>query len=230
VIVATGWRPYDATKLDHLGCNKYPNVITNVQMERIAANGNPITRPSDNKLVENAAFVQCAGSRDENHLPYCSAVCCMASLKQTRYLRDINENSKVTIFYIDIRAIGRHESFFNNLLEDDHVAFIKGKAAEINEAPDSEDLIVDVEDTISRKNLHMRFDMVVLATGMEPYSLDIETPFHLEVDGYGFLQGANNVPGVYAVGCAKRPCDVSSAAKGATSAALKAIQLMNKQV
>ena len=84
IIVATGWRPYDAAKLDHLGGGQYPNVITNVVMERLASVGGPtggeIIRPSDDKKAENVAFVQCAGSRDENHLPYCSAVCCMASL------------------------------------------------------------------------------------------------------------------------------------------------------
>ena len=84
VIVATGWEPYEATNLEHLGFGRCPNVITNVMMERLASRGGPtggdITRPSDGKKAENVAFVQCAGSRDEDHLPYCSAVCCMASL------------------------------------------------------------------------------------------------------------------------------------------------------
>ena len=152
VIVATGWRPYDATKLDNLGFGRYPNVITNVMMERLAAKGGPtggaIIRPSDGKAPENVAFVQCAGSRDENHLPYCSAVCCMASLKQARYLREKNESSKATVFYIDIRTVGRLEKFYYDMLDDENVSFVKGKVAEINEDPESKDLMLDVEDTL----------------------------------------------------------------------------------
>lgn len=232
VIVATGWRPYDAAKLDNLGFGQYQNVITNVMMERLAARGGPtggeIIRPSDGKKAENVAFVQCAGSRDENHLPYCSAVCCMASLKQARYLREKNENSKATLFYIDIRTIGRLEKFYYDMLEDANVSYIKGKVAAISEEPESKDLILDVEDTLSRENLHLRFDMAVLATGVVPNTADIKIPFKLKYDEYGFIDGSTNTDGVYAAGCAKRPCDVSRTTKDSTAAALKAIQCLNR--
>ena len=231
VIVATGWRPYDAAKLDNLGYGQYQNVITNVMMERLAARGGPtggeIIRPSNGKKAENVAFVQCAGSRDENHLPYCSAVCCMASLKQARYLREKNENSKATLFYIDIRTIGRLEKFYYDMLEDANVSYIKGKVAAISEEPESKDLILDVEDTLSRENLHLRFDMAVLATGVVPNTADIKIPFELKYDEYGFIDGTTNTDGVYAAGCAKRPCDVSRATKDSTAAALRAIQCLN---
>jgi quinone-modifying oxidoreductase subunit QmoA len=231
IIVATGWQPYDATQLDHLGFGRYQNVITNVMMERLAAAGGPtggeIVRPSDGKKAENVAFVQCAGSRDENHLPYCSAVCCMASLKQARYLREKNENAEATLFYIDIRAVGRLEKFYYDMLEDTNVAYIKGKVAEISEDPGSNDLILDVEDTLSGEKPDLRFDMVVLATGIVPNTADAKIPFELKYDQYGFIDPATNVDGVYAAGCARHPCDVSRATKEATAAALKAIQCLN---
>jgi len=228
VIVATGWQPYDALKLDNLGFGRCQNVITNVMMERLASSGGPtkgkIVRPSDGKPPENVAFVQCAGSRDEDHLPYCSAVCCMGSLKQIRYLREKDENAKATMFYIDIRTVGREEKFYYDLLEDDKISFVKGKVAKISEEPDSHNLILDVQDTMSRDNLHEKFDLVVLATGVVPNSADMKMPFELQYDEYGFIDGATDVEGVYAVGCAKRPCDVSRATKDSISAALKAIQ------
>lgn len=232
IIIATGWKPYDATKLDNLGFGRYQNVITNVMMERIAdprgPTGGEIVRPSDGKKAVNVAFVQCAGSRDENHLPYCSAVCCMASLKQARYLRERNEESKVTVFYIDIRTIGRLEKFYYDMLEDANVAFVKGKVAGISEEPDSKDLILDVEDTIRGEKPNHRFDMVVLATGIVPNTADVKIPFELEYDEYGFVDGATDVEGVYAAGCAKHPCDVSRATKESTAAALKAIQCLQQ--
>ncbi|MBU8932657.1 MAG: FAD-dependent oxidoreductase [candidate division Zixibacteria bacterium] len=231
VIVATGWHPYDATKLDNLGFGQCRNVITNVMMERLASRNGPtegkILRPSDGKPAENVAFVQCAGSRDEDHLPYCSAVCCMASLKQARYLREKNENAKATIFYIDVRTIGREEKFYYDLLEDDNVSFVKGKVAKISEDAGSKDLLLDVQDTMSRDNLHEKYDMVVLATGMVPNGVDFKVPFELKFDEYGFFDDSAKMEGIYATGCSRQPCDVSRTTKGSTAAALRAIQCLN---
>jgi quinone-modifying oxidoreductase subunit QmoA len=232
VVVATGWRPYDATKLDTLGFGQYPNVITNVMMERLAALGGPtggkIVRPSDGKPAANVAFVQCAGSRDENHLPYCSAVCCMASLKQARFLREQNEGAKATVFYIDIRTIGYLEKFYYDMLEDENVSFVKGKVARVGEDAGSKDLTLDVEDTLSGQALHESFDLVVLATGVVPNTADVKIPFELKYDAYGFVDGSTDIDGVYAAGCAKRPCDVSRTTKDSTAAALKAIQCLDR--
>jgi quinone-modifying oxidoreductase subunit QmoA len=203
IIVATGWQPYDATRLDNLGFGKYPNVITNVMMERLAARNGPtsgeIIRPSDRSKAQNVAFAQCAGSRDENHLPYCSAVCCMASMKEVRLLRECNEESRATIFYIDIRAVGREEKFYYDMLEDENVSFVKGKVARI-----------------------------ALATGMVPNTIEARLPFKLEFDDHGFIDGTTDIDGVYAAGCATRPCDVSRSTKQATAAALKAVQCLNR--
>ncbi|MGD8836092.1 MAG: FAD-dependent oxidoreductase, partial [Desulfobacteraceae bacterium] len=117
IVWATGWQPYDATKIDNLGFGQYDNIITNMMMERLAAPNGPtkgqILRPSDDKAPESVAFVQCAGSRDENHLPYCSYICCMASLKQATYVRERYPEAKIYIFYIDLRAPGqRYEKFY----------------------------------------------------------------------------------------------------------------------
>jgi quinone-modifying oxidoreductase subunit QmoA len=231
VIVATGWRPYDATKLDNLGFGQFENVITNVMMERLASASGPtageILRPSDGKPPKNVAFVQCAGSRDENHLPYCSAVCCTASLKQARYLREKNEDAKITVFYIDIRTIGRLEKFYYDMLDDANVSFFKGKVAEISENTDTGDLTLAAEDTIAGEKPDLSFDLVVLATGVVPNTADEKIPFDLEYDEYGFLDGTTGIEGVFAAGCATHPCDVSRTTKEATAAALKAIQCLN---
>jgi len=82
VVWATGWQPFDPSKVEYYGFDKHQNVITNVMMERLASHNGPtqgkIVRPSDGKGIESIAFVQCAGSRDENYLPFCSSVCCLA--------------------------------------------------------------------------------------------------------------------------------------------------------
>jgi quinone-modifying oxidoreductase subunit QmoA len=232
VIVATGWRGYDPANLPNLGFGRCSDVVTNLMMERFAAPNGPtggkILRPSNGEPPNNVAFIQCAGSRDENHLPYCSAVCCMASLKQARYVREANPEAKITIFYIDIRTLGRLEKFYYELVEDENITFVKGKVAEINEDPDSHELVLEVEDTIAGERPDSRFDMVVLATGVVPNTADSPIPLELEQDEYGFLNGATGVEGVFAAGCATHPCDVSRTTKESTAAALKAIQCLKR--
>ena len=227
VILATGWRPYDATKLDTLGYNENEDVIANVQMERLASltgpTGGKIQRPSDGAEPKRVAFVQCAGSRDVNHLPYCSAVCCMGSLKQARYVREKLPEAEVTIFYIDIRTIGRHEEFYYELLQDEKVNFVKGKVARVNK--DGAGMELQVEDTVGGKLLRESFDLVVLATGVVPNNADAPVPgAEVETDDYGFIVPGTERNGIYAVGCARRPTEVSRSVKDATAAVLKAIQ------
>ena len=230
VIVATGWRPYDATKLGVLGYGACENVITNVMMERLASKDGPtggaILRPSDGKPAENIAFVQCAGSRDENHLPYCSAICCMGSLKHVRYIREKSESAKATIYYIDIRTLGRQEKFYFDLLEDSNVTFIKGKVATVTEDPATKNLTLDLEDSLTGNKVQVEADLVVLATGVVPNTEGIKPLCGLKYDDHGFVDGGKPVDGIYAAGCVKRPCDVSRTTKDATGAALKAIQCL----
>ncbi|MGC0777744.1 MAG: FAD-dependent oxidoreductase, partial [Candidatus Acidiferrum sp.] len=107
IVMATGWKPYDAAKLSSLGYG-LPDVITNVELEKMAAAG-PIVRPSTGKPVESVLFVQCAGSRDQDHLPYCSSTCCMNTLKQTEYIREQNPEAQVFVIYKDIVTPGQYE-------------------------------------------------------------------------------------------------------------------------
>jgi len=226
IIWATGWEPYDASKVEYYGSGQYQNVVTNVIMERLAApNGHTrgkIVRPSDGKAVESVAFVQCAGSRDENHLPYCSGVCCMASLKQATYVKEQNPDARVYMFYIDVRAMGKHEDFYTKVQND--ITLIKGKVGEITEDPLTKDLIVQVENQETGHIMKEKFDMVVLATGMVPATVGLKVPVEITYDEDGFIATDSQQPGIYGAGCVKKPMDVASSVKDATAAALKAIQ------
>ena len=122
IILASGWEPYEAEKLTHLGYGSSPDVITNIQMEEMVANGG-IKRPSDGKAPSNVAFIQCAGSRDQDHLPYCSSVCCRVSLKQAKYVREQHPGAKVYVIYKDIRSPAQFERFYANVQEDEGILF-----------------------------------------------------------------------------------------------------------
>jgi quinone-modifying oxidoreductase subunit QmoA len=232
IVLATGWKPYDASKIDNLGFGTNPNIITNVIMERIASGNGPtggkITRPSDGKEVKKVAFVQCAGSRDENHLAFCSAVCCLATLKQATYVREQYPDSEAYMFYIDIRTPGTsHEKFLNKIKEDENVKLIKGKVAKVESDP-SGDVIVVAEDIYGGGKIKVQVDMCVLATGMEPTISEVKLPSDIKINENGFVVPAKDQQGIYAVGCAKDPVDVAKSVQGATGAALKAIQTVGR--
>lgn len=228
IVWATGWEPYEAAKIAYYGFGKNQNVITNVMMERLAAHNGPtggkIVRLSDLAEVKKIAFVQCAGSRDENHLPYCSGVCCLASLKQATYLLEQNPEAQATIFYIDIRALGKFEDFFTKVQADERVTLIKGKAGEITQDPATGLVTVQVEDQSTGKILKDQFDLVVLATGMVPGTAQTKVPAELAYDEHGFILAGQTTSGIIGAGCVKRPVDVATSVQDATAAALKAIQ------
>jgi quinone-modifying oxidoreductase subunit QmoB len=166
IILASGWKPYDADKLTHLGYGSSPDVITNIQMEEMAANGG-IVRPSDGRSVESVAFIQCAGSRDQDHLPYCSSVCCRVSLKQVMYVREQYPDAKIYVIYKDIRSPAQYERFYTNVQEDEGVFLTKGEIASVSANSDGQ-IAVDVRETLLGDDIKIVADLVVLATGMVP--------------------------------------------------------------
>ncbi len=229
VVLATGWSSYDAAKIDNLKYGIYKNVVRNVEMERLAAPNGPtkgkILRPSDKKEIKSIAFVQCAGSRDENHLAYCSSICCLASMKQATYVRSQYPDADIYIFYIDIRATGRFEDFYTKVQADNKISFIKGKVAKITEDAATKSLTVVAEDILSGQKIYKTVDMVVLATGMVPNGIKSQMPADIVYDEFGFIVPDLQSPGIYTAGCAKKPADVASCIQDATGAALKAIQI-----
>ncbi|MGE4504963.1 MAG: CoB--CoM heterodisulfide reductase iron-sulfur subunit A family protein [Desulfovibrionaceae bacterium] len=225
IVMATGWQPYPLEKLENLGAGKLTNVISNMQMERLCAPSGPtngvIKRPSDGAEPQRIAFVQCAGSRDQNHLNYCSYICCMASLKQVNYVKERNPSAKVTVFYIDLRTPGRYDKFKAMATENPNLSLVKGKVAGIKEDADKNP-VVTVENAVTGIKSDEPFDLVVLATGMQPSIAGQKLPLTVARDDEGFITAEGD--GIVAAGCAKLPLDVMKTAQTATGAALKAIQ------
>jgi quinone-modifying oxidoreductase subunit QmoA len=234
VVWATGWVPYDANKIDNLGFGRYKNIITNMMLERMASTTGPtcgkILRPSDQKAPATIAFVQCAGSRDENHLPYCSYICCMASLKHVTYIREQYPDAKIAIFYIDLRAPGyKYERFYKKIKEDANVTFIKGKVAEVSEDAATGNITVVAENAVTGEKIHHTSELVVLATGMQPTAAVSKLPVELNLTTDGFIVNDFAKGGMFATGCANKPADVVSCNQNATGMALKAIQTLKKR-
>jgi len=171
IVQATGWKPYKPTNLDHLGFGTLADVITNVDLEEMAKNGR-ITRRSDGKDAKSVVFVQCAGSRDKEHLSYCSSICCLNSLKQAAYVREQDGGAKAYIIYENLRAPGHYEYFYKKMQQDPGVFLTKGEVVGVKQNGGS--LTVNVENTLLGESISIDADLVVLATGMLPNSADGE--------------------------------------------------------
>ncbi|RLJ17976.1 heterodisulfide reductase subunit A [bacterium endosymbiont of Escarpia laminata] len=228
VVWATGWQPYDANKIQPYGYDRFKNVITSVEFERLAdptgPTGGKLVRPSDGKEVKSLAFIQCAGSRDKNHLLHCSRICCMASLKQCTYPAD---DVDISVYYIDIRAIDRFEDFYEKVKAKDNVKFIKSKVASIVNGENDSPVLHGV-DTEGYNRYADQHDLVVLAVGMEP-SVDKESfPVDIVINEEGFIEPAPENGGIFAAGCSSDALDVNRAVQHATGAALHAIQVINR--
>jgi quinone-modifying oxidoreductase subunit QmoA len=223
VVLATGWKPYPLEKLEDLG-GSFDDVIANVHMERLASPGGPtggkILRPSNGEPPTKVAFVQCAGSRDVNHLPYCSGVCCLASLKQAQYVKDQYPEAEVTMYYIDRRTPGRNEDVLLKVSELEGVRLVKGKVGKVEQS--NGNLTLHLEDIEAGAKIEAEADLVVLATGMMPTAADDDLALFTRKDDDGFVLddiGAR----VTVAGVARRPEDVAASVRDATGAAARAL-------
>ncbi|MGE5546783.1 MAG: FAD-dependent oxidoreductase [Solirubrobacterales bacterium] len=228
IIWATGWRPYPAENLTAYRWADIPNVVTNVEMERLASPDGPtkgkIVRPSDGAEPKRVALIQCAGSRDLNHLAYCSRICCLASMKHAAYVREQYADATVDVYYIDIRAHDKLESFVQRLKRDPQVRFVKSKPARIEMGADGNPVVCG-ENTLTREVYAEAYDLVVLATGMQPSLAAGGKPeIAAEFDDYGFVFPEGESIGA---GVATGALDVSMSVQSATAAALKAIRVVS---
>ncbi|MDP3183205.1 MAG: FAD-dependent oxidoreductase [Desulfobaccales bacterium] len=238
VVLAAGWKPYDASKLAHLGYGSSPDVITNLQMEEMAKKGK-ILRPSDGRVPERVAFIQCAGSRDPEHLPYCSDFCCLGSLKQALYVRQQNPEALAYILYKDIRTPGQSELFYKEVQSDPGVLLTKAEVTGVSLGEGGK-LLVSATDTLLGDNVALEADLVVLATGLVPVTVDQpiinldyrQGPGLPETENYNGFADSNFIcfpyetrrTAVYAAGCVRQPMTMALATADGAGAALKAIQ------
>ena len=235
VILATGSRPYDDSKLTHLGI-QYENVISSNEFEQMAKEKN--IQRKDGRPTLNIAFIQCAGSRDENHLPYCSSTCCMDSLKHAAYIREQNPEAKAYILYRDIRTPGLYENFYKKQQNDPGIFMTKGDVTSVKENADGS-ITVDLENTLFGEPISLEMDLVVLALGQEPSTLNGESALNLQYRQgpdlpelkYGYPDShficfpyETRRTGIYAAGSVRQPLDMNDCIIDAGGAALKAIQ------
>ena len=245
VVVATGMEVYDPRENDEYGYTRFPNVVTSMEFERLINAGGPtdgeLVRPSDREVPLRVGFVQCVGSRSlQRGVPYCSNICCMNTIKETLLLADHFPESRSTVYYMDIRAFGKGFEDLYRRSREAGVRYVRGLPGNVREAPESNDLIVEVENTLTGTMEEHRLDMLVLAVGMVPRRSNgdgkrsIDEILSLSHTSDGFVMEAHpklkpvDAPtrGVYFAGCVESPKDVKDSVTQAGAAAGRAGNLL----
>jgi heterodisulfide reductase subunit A len=241
IIVATGFREFDPSKIKEYHYDDYPDVITNLELARMidgfGPTGGEIIRPSNGKPAKKITFIQCAGSRDRRYNPYCSSICCMISLKNASLIKEANPDSEVTICYIDIRTTGREHEYYYERARELGIKFVKGRPTEVYCDEEKDKLFVDVEDALLKRFLDLEADLVVLATSMVPAEGTTELAqilgIPLETDGFFKEYNAKLRPtetkqkGIFLCGGATFPKDAPTTSLHAHSAAMKVTKFLN---
>lgn len=238
VIVATGFQHFDPGRETQMyGYYEYPDVITLADAEAMLKAGK-FLKPSNGQVPERVCFIQCVGSRDRQiGNEYCSKVCCGISSKQAIEVRQVSPNTKVFIFYIDMRMYGYWENeIYWPAQEKYHVQYIKGIITEIIKKGDR--LLVRGEDTTMGRPLEVPMDIVVLAVGMEASqgTRQMAQIFGAKQNKYHFIDVpqdaldpvATSVPGIYVAGAAAGPKDLDDTISMAGTAAIKAAGLVRR--
>lgn len=237
IIVATGFKVFDAKRVSKYGYGKYPDVIDAMQFERLTNASGPTggkLLTSKGEKPEKIAIIHCVGSRDENTNKYCSRVCCMYSLKHAHLARE-KTGAEVYNYYMDIRAFGKGYEEFYKRIQSEGVRFIRGKVAEVFEKEGR--LRVRAEDTLLGKNIEQDFDMVILSIGLEPCedSDKLSEILHINRSQDGFFMEAHPklnpletpTAGIYIAGCSQGPKDIPDTVCQAKGCAGEVIKFLN---
>lgn len=244
IVVATGFDTIPLDKYGEYAYNESKDVITSLELERIMNAAGPtkghLERLSDGKAPKEIVFIQCVGSRcsDRRGKPYCSKICCMYTAKHAMLIRDKYPDTKVTVFYIDVRTPGKNfDEFYRRAVEDYGVNYIKGQVGKVAPQPDGS-LLVQGVDLLENKQILKKADMVVLATAIEPNKdvRKIATMLTASIDTNNFLTEAHPklrpvespTAGVFLSGVCQGPKDIPETVAQAGAAAVKVIGLLAK--
>jgi len=233
IIVASGLGLYDISTLTEYGYGKIQNVITAMEFERLTAASGPtmgeLRRPSDGRIPENIAFIQCVGSRDFRHKAYCSSVCCMHSTKEAMLAFEHHPGTRSTIFYMDMRAVGkRFQEYIARAKEEYSVTYIRSRPGRIEVNPENGNPIIWYEETTNGEIKSFEAELVVLAQAMVPQiTKEFAKILGIELDEDGFVRTVDRFlqpldttrPGIFTCGYVHSPRDIPDSVTQASGAA-----------
>lgn len=238
IILATGFKPADPSKIPNLGWGRFPNVITSLEFERLINAAGPteghLVRPSDLLPPKSVAILQCVGSRSSDTRLSCSNFCCAESVKCALLIKEHYPDTDVTIYYQDLRLHGKYFEEQYLKAREEGVRFIRGRVGEIQQYPKTKNLRLSVEDTIHNRMLMPEFDLAILSLGAEGKSGNFPLPISCTSDSFYIESHPKLRPvdtssaGVFICGGAESPKDIRDSVIQASAAAGRASIILQK--
>ncbi|MGQ9589292.1 MAG: CoB--CoM heterodisulfide reductase iron-sulfur subunit A family protein [Planctomycetota bacterium] len=234
VVVATGYKEFDASRITHYGYGKLPNVVTSFEFEGMLRSGRIETK--DGRVPQYVAIIHCVGSRSREFHGYCSRVCCMTALKYAQELKSAIPNCYVSDLYIDMHAFGKGcEDFYKKGSEVKtlFLVFAKNEHPVIRKASPGDDceMLIEVNEQLSGERIEIPADLVILMVGMEarPDSAEVARVVNISQDKDGwFIEShpkldpvATTTDGVYIAGTCASPKDIPDSVAQARAAAAR---------
>lgn len=242
VLITTGWDLYPLSKVEEYGYGRSDNIISNLEMEQLlSAHDRQQAHPAKFSLndLKEVGFIQCAGSRDERHLPYCSSVCCSVTLKQILYFKELVPDAKCYVFYQHIRTSGFEEDLYRKTRELGDVIFVRDRPAKVEFDKNQGKLNITVLDPLLDKKINLNLDLLVLAGGMCPSSGSQETAQILKLpqNQYQFFEShlqchpeESQRTGIYVGGSCREPMNVSQSIDSSHRSAMQALKYLEGTV
>jgi heterodisulfide reductase subunit A len=243
IIVATGWDEYEP-ETGYLGYNEYPNVITQMKLERMLAPNGPtvghLVRPSDGKRPKKILFIQCVGSRDLNRKAYCSSgVCCMITIKNSKLIKQHYPDTEIDVAYMDIRAAGKDYEEYFTASRKEGIRYIRTNISRIEEDPESQNLNIIMQNTLDNGGLRKEeYELIVLSCAMVPSkgTEKLANILKLETSQDGFFKEFHSrlnpidtkIPGIALAGAAQGPKAIAESISQGRAAASSLARLMSK--
>ena len=241
IVTATGFDVFDPQVIPEYGYSHYPNVITAMELERLANSAGPtigrLVRPSDGKPPESLALVLCVGSRDKRYNEYCSGFCCMYSIKNAILLKQANPEMDITIFYMDIRTPSKGYEEFYNRARAAGIRFVRGRPAQITEDPTTHNLFIEAEDQELGEVIELETEMAVLASAAIPSegTDELASQLTLSRSPSGFFMEYHPklrpvdspTDGIFLAGAAQGPKDIPASVAQASAAASRAARVLS---
>jgi len=243
IILATGFKDFDARRVQQYGYGELDNVLTSMELERLINTGGPTVgevRLKDGRQPESVAIIHCVGSRNKDYHEYCSRVCCMYSLKLAQLVRDY-VGAEVHEFYRDMRAFGKGYEAFYERVERAGVHFTRfdqdTPAGGLQISQHNSQLKVSTIDLYTGQPSDLLVDMVVLSTGIEPQAdaAHVAQTFSISRGPDGFFMEKHpklapvetTTDGVYLAGACQGPKDIPDSVAQGGAAAAAALSLMD---
>jgi heterodisulfide reductase subunit A len=243
IIVATGFESFDPGQIPEYGYGHYPNVITAMELERLANSAGPtvgkLVRPSDGKVPDSIAMIQCVGSRDKRFNEYCSGFCCMYTIKNALLLKQMYHDMDISIFYMDIRTPSKGYEEFYNRAREAGIRFIHGRPSQITQDPETGNLFIEAEDQELGEIIELEAEMVSLSAAAIP-RIDTEamastltlsrSPSGFFMEYHPKLRPVDSpTDGVFLAGAAQGPKDIPASVAQGSAAASRAARVLSSE-